>query len=339
MHLNFITKKLIGLMPKIGGKIILEPNYQYSGCIIFDDGNRTFYKGSSFDINPHGAVKIAIDKGYANYFLDKFGFNIPTYDTFANEALNEYLDKKKGIKEGFLFASKLGFPVIIKPNEGTKGTHVYKIHNEVEYFEFANQLFADSKVMLIQKFVTGNDYRIVVFDDKVYCAYQRIPLHIIGNGRDPIATLLKQKTQELKNKQGSSAFKLGDKRIQAKLNNENLSYDFVPDKGQLIPLLNLANLSLGGQGVDYTKTISKAYKQLVIDLTKKMGLRLCGIDIMSNSIEGSPDDYSIIEINSAPGHSNFALLGDTQSKIIDNLYVDILIAIKNQKKNLNRQKQ
>lgn len=331
MRANFITKRLKAILPKIGGQLFVEPHYQYSGCIVFDNGVRTFYKRCIFDINPAGAVKIGIDKGYANYFLKEFGFRVPDFDTFANAAINKLLNPKKGMEEGYNFATTLGFPIIIKPNDGTQGKHVYKVRNKAEYFNYAQQLFTDAEVMLVQQFVTGNDYRIVVLDDKVYCAYQRVPLQLVGNGKDTIARLFEAKTKEWKQQKISKKIKLNDKRLQAQLHDLQLRNDHILEKDRVISLLNIANLSLGGTIVDYTDTISEAYQALAIDITKKMGLRFCGIDIMTNSIDGAADDYWVIEINSAPGLFSFPGLGEAQSRIIDELYIDMLQIIKYQK--------
>lgn len=326
MRQYFVTQKLIKLVPKVGGELIIELQYGYCGCIIFDNGKRTFYKESCLDINTQGAVRIAIDKGYSNYFLQHFGFLVPAFDTFVNEELNRHLKIEKGIQEGYLYALELGFPVIIKPNAGAKGKHIYKINNKEAYFESAKKLFVDSKIMMVQQFAKGNDFRIVVFDGKVYCAYQRLPLQVIGNGEADVRTLLKQRSNELK---GITTFSINDQRIRAKLAELNLSYNDILPKGVKVMLLNIANLSLGGKAIDFTDKISAEYKALAIGITQKMGLRLCGIDLMTDSITGKVNDYSIIEINSAPGYSNFALLGEPQSKIIDGLYLDMLRSIKN----------
>lgn len=327
MRPNFVTEKLKKILPVLGATLIVEPYYGYCGCILFDNGKRTFYKESSFDVNPQGAVKVAIDKGYSNCFLQQFGFKVPPYDTFVDDTINAHLKYKKGMEEGLVYAQKIGFPVILKPNAGTKGKHVYKVNNPQEYDVYASRLLADTNVMLVQEFVTGNDFRIVVFNNKVYCAYQRVPLHIEGNGMDTIAQLLIKKKQQLNS--SINTFNPQDKRIIATLRQLGRTDSDVLTEGEILPLLHLANLSLGGQAIDWTSRISEEYKSLAIDITNKMGLKLCGVDIMTDRIDGKVKDYAVIEINSAPGYSNYALLGEKQSIIVENLYRDILLYIRN----------
>ena len=193
MREKYVTKNLQRILPEFNAKLILEPEYEYCGCIIFPNGKRTFFNESIFGVNPQSSVRISKDKGYSNFFLKTFGFNIPDYDTFVNEEINKHLIKKKGKKEALEFCHKIGFPVIIKPNKGAKGRLVYKLNNELDFYHYSERVFRESKTILIQKFVEGNDFRIVVFDRKVYCAYQRTRSRIIGDGKHSILELLKEK--------------------------------------------------------------------------------------------------------------------------------------------------
>ena len=60
-------------------------------------------------------------------------------------------------------------------------------------------------------------------------------------------------------------------------------------------------------------------------LTRDMGLRLCGVDIL---VPGDLSDplgaYSIIEINAAPGLDHYAKVGAEQRAIVEAMYLKIL---------------
>ena len=196
--LPFITQCLIDVAPKIGAQVIPEPEYGFVGQILFKNGNQSLFKGSFFGLNSNGASKISSDKGYSYYFLKKMGFSIPETQTFFSTALNEKLTIKRGINEGSEYAQSLGLPVIVKPNDESWGRDVAKVHNKADFFQFANTILAYSRVCLVQEFCVGKDYRIVVLDDKVHCAYERILLAIIGDGQSTIDALLVAKQMELK---------------------------------------------------------------------------------------------------------------------------------------------
>ena len=68
--------------------------------------------------------------------------------------------------------------------------------------------------------------------------------------------------------------------------------------------------------------------KLAINLTRDMGLRFCGVDIMvTGDIAGPPKKYCIIEINSAPGLDHYVLSGKKQEKIVEDMYLQILKAM------------
>jgi len=100
------------------------------------------------------------------------------------------------------------------------------------------------------------------------------------------------------------------------------------DDGEILQLAPNANLCSGGTSVDFTNKVSPEFSELCANITRDMGLRLCGVDLMvKGTVEDNQADYSIIEVNSAPGLDNFAASGDEQAKIVDNLYLKILKAI------------
>ena len=69
----------------------------------------------------------------------------------------------------------------------------------------------------------------------------------------------------------------------------------------------------------------KEFKKIAVKLTKDMGLRLCGVDlIVEGTIEEKPKKYFVIEINSAPGLDHYASTGREQEKIVEDLYLEVL---------------
>lgn len=105
---------------------------------------------------------------------------------------------------------------------------------------------------------------------------------------------------------------------------------YVPSKGERIVLLHNANLSSGGDAVDVTSSVHVTFSQLATDLTREMGLRFCGVDliVVNGTIEQARNEYYILEINAAPGLDHYADMGARQKKIVDNLYLKVLLAMK-----------
>ena len=99
----------------------------------------------------------------------------------------------------------------------------------------------------------------------------------------------------------------------------------MPERGARIYLLDNANLSSGGDAYDVTKPIHPEFKKIAVKLTRDMGLRLCGVDLMvAGDIRHEPKKYWVLEVNAAPGLDHYVKTGPAQQKIVENLYLKVL---------------
>jgi D-alanine-D-alanine ligase-like ATP-grasp enzyme len=298
------------------------------GQIIFKSGRKRYFRYSSLDLNPLGASEISKDKDFANFFMQKMGYPVIAGQTFFSKPWSKAIGSRKNIDAGYRFARKLGFPVIVKPNSGSQGVGVSKVCNKREFYKAMRFIFACDRVALVQKALSGKDYRVVVLDNKVISAYQRIPLNIIGDGKSTIRKLLIKKQASFVGAGRDTKIKMNDFRILQKLKRQGLSMRSVPDKHQQIFLLDNANLSSGGDSVDVTRLVHPAFKKLAINLTKDMGLRLCGVDLLVlGDIKNPPKEYWILETNAAPGLDHYVLTGKKQEKIVEDMYTQVLKAL------------
>ena len=102
----------------------------------------------------------------------------------------------------------------------------------------------------------------------------------------------------------------------------------IPASGEKIFLLDNANLSTGGDSVDVTDNVHPDFKKIAIDLTRDMGLRLCGVDLMiAGDITQKPNKYWVLEINAAPGLDHYVKTGKKQEQIVEDLYLKVLKSI------------
>ncbi len=220
---------------------------------------------------------------------------------------------------------KIGFPVVVKPNSGSQGKDVAFVQNKKEFYRALNKIFQRDRIAIVQKPVYGKDYRLVVLDNRVISAYERIPLSITGDGKSNILELLEKKIKKFKKEKRDVRIKIKDERIINKLKHQNLNLHSILNKNKNIFLLDNANLSSGGDSIDVTNVVSKEFKNIAVSLSKKMGLKLCGVDlIVEGNISDKPNKYWILEINSAPGLDNYAKSGSKQKEIVENLYLEVL---------------
>lgn len=332
METPFVTSILQKVAEEIGAIVLLDPECPFVGLIIFKNGNKTFFRSSRFSINSSGSVAIAKDKGVSNFFLNKFGYKVTEGKTFFSEELCEEIANTRNIDAGFYYAKELGFPVIVKPINLSQGIFVTKVHNKQEYYQVAKKILQKTSGFIVERFYSGNDYRIVVLDDEIVSAYQRIPLFIIGDAQATILELMQQKQETFIKNGRKEIIDFEDYRIKKNLRRRKLNFNTVIPKNNIIYLLDNANLSTGGEAVDFTENIHPDFQKLAVSITKEMELRLAGVDILTSDITSPMGDYTIVEVNGAPSLTHYASFGEVQTKRVEKLYLKVLKALENESK-------
>lgn len=322
-----LGRMLQKIAPKIGATVLVEPEWEIVGQITFKSGQHSYFRYNTLDLNPMGGSEIARDKDYSNFFMRAMGYPIvPGSKTFFSDQWGQAIGSpRRNIDSAYRHARKIGFPVIVKPNSGSQGVGVSLVHNKREFYKAVKSVFKRDRIVLVQQPVRGTDYRLVVLDKKVISAYERIPLNVVGDGKSTIGHLLKIKQKQFVASSRDTRIKTDDPRIAIKLLHQGLSFRSVPAKGDKIYLLDNANLSTGGDSVDVTERVHPAFKKLAVNLTRDMGLRLCGVDLMiDGDISQKPSAFWVLEINSAPGLDHYAKIGKAQEQIVEDLYLEVL---------------
>jgi D-alanine-D-alanine ligase-like ATP-grasp enzyme len=325
MDIPILGELFTKLAPKIGAKIIIEPGWGIVGQIIFKNGRKRYFRYTSLDINTLGASEISKDKDYANFFMKKMGYPTIPGEAYYSKKWCTAIKSNRDIHAAYSYAEKIGFPLIVKPNSGSQGANVTMVNNKKEFYQAMKKIFLSDRIALVQKFVSGYDYRVVVLDNKIISAYQRIPFSIIGDGTSTVKKLIIKRLNDFIILNRPAKLKVNDPRLGRNLKLQNLNFNSIIKKGEKIFLLNNANLSTGGESIDVTKIIHPDFKKIAINLTKDMGLRLCGVDLMIKGNISSPaKKYWVIEINAAPGLDHYIKTGPEQEKIVEDMYLEIL---------------
>ncbi|HET8575182.1 MAG TPA: cyanophycin synthetase [Candidatus Paceibacterota bacterium] len=322
--LGNILKKIA---PQIEARVFLGPEWKMAGQVIFKNGKVSYFKFNTLDLNPVGASEIAKDKDFANLFMEKLGYSIvPGSKTFfSNEWADAIGSADRRIDDAYLYAKSIGFPLVIKPNSGSQGRDVLIVQNKREFYRGLRVIFKSDRIALVQKPVSGKEYRIVVLDEEMVLAHERLPLSVVGDGKMTIAELIEAKQKSFDDSGRHVRIKPADPRIHTKLTREGKTFLSVPSQGEHVFLLDNANLSDGGDAVDVTDRVHPDFKNLAVKLTKDMGLRFCGVDIMIHGdISEAAEKYWILEINASPGLDHYMHSGKNRKKKVEELYLKII---------------
>lgn len=241
------------------------------------------------------AVDIACDKEETKLLLEAAEIPVPRGTVVRTEI---------GLDEAI---EKYGYPLVIKPIDGNHGkgntTNITNREQALKAFEAAK---AYSRSVIVEKFITGFDFRILVINHKFICAALRTPASVMGDGEHTIQWLIDETNKDPRRGYGHEKVLTQisvDGSTMKMLEEKGYTLDTVPPKGELVLLKTTANLSTGGTSTDVTDEVHPANVFMCERISKIIGLDICGIDIMATDLRTPVNENggAILEVNAAPG--------------------------------------
>lgn len=327
-----LTSKLLSEAgTKIGAVVECDPTWNYAGRIIFRDGKISYFIGSALNLNHTGSAELSKDKDYTSFFLSRQDFRVPEGRVFFSDRWAEAIGSRDTARRGVEYAEQLGYPVIVKPNSLRGGQMIYLCDHASSVASALKEILAEQNVALVQRRVTGRDYRLLVLDDELLVAYERLALSVSGDGKRTFTDLFLDKERDLRKNGRHVSLREELGRISAYVAcAHGMRMDDVPEAGKIYAGLPNANMSTGGSMTDVTEIVHKSYIDLAVRATRALGLRYCGVDIMTNSSISEQENGSatIIELNGKePGISHYASYSDATMERARNSYKKIILAL------------
>lgn len=241
------------------------------------------------------AVDIACDKEETKRMLEMASIPVASGSICVDEEDLEHTIKK------------IGYPIVIKPLDGNHGKgasiNVVSWEDAVEGLAHAKKY---SRRVIVEKFITGFDFRVLVIDNKLVAAAKRIPAHVVGDGKHTIQELIDITNQDPRRGYGHENVLTEitvDRDTTDLLDKMGYSLETVPQDNEIVYLKSTANLSTGGTSVDVTDMIHPENIFLAERISRVIGLDVCGIDIMAENLTQPLKENGgvILEVNAAPG--------------------------------------
>ena len=202
---------------------------------------------------------------------------------------------------------KIGYPIVLKPLDGNHGKgasiNVKKWEDALEGLAFAQKY---SRRVIVEKYITGYDFRVLIIDNKLVAAAKREPAHVKGDGTQTIQQLIDETNLDPRRGYGheNELTQIDVDRDTTDLL-EKLEYTLVtvPRKDEVVYLKSTANLSTGGTSVDVTDMMHPENIFLCERISRVIGLDVCGVDIMAENLTQPLKENGgcILEVNAAPG--------------------------------------
>ncbi len=241
------------------------------------------------------AVDIACDKEETKFLLEAAEIPVPRGTVIRTE---------EGLQEAI---DKFGYPLVIKPIDGNHGkgntTNITTWDQAIKALEAAKVY---GRNVIVEKFITGFDFRCLVINYKFICAALRTPASIIGDGINNIQWLMDETNKDPRRGYGHEKVLTQitmDQFTQKMLDDHGYTLETIPKKGERVLLKSTANLSTGGTSTDVTDEVHPANIFMFERIAKIIGLDICGIDVMAMDLKSpvSENGGAIIEVNAAPG--------------------------------------
>jgi len=248
-------------------------------------------------------VDIASDKKLTNRLLAATGVPVPRSEVVRDE------------DGAAAAAGRIGYPVAVKPLDGNHGRGV--ILNLVDGDGVragyrAARAESRGGGVVVESFLTGNDYRCLVIGGVLRAVAQRVPAHVDGDGTHSITELV-----DLTNADPRRG--IGHEKVltRIKVDEESIAYAReqgfeladVPPRGQRVYLKRTANMSTGGISIDRTEEAHPDNVEIAELAARVVGLDIAGIDLVCPdvSLPVRETGGGIVEVNAAPGfrmHTN-----------------------------------
>lgn len=212
----------------------------------------------------------------------------------------------ESLDEAWEVAQKVGLPVVVKPQDGNQGKGVTVNITDRAQLDAAYRNAAEYGTVMVERFLPGHDFRLLVVGDQLVAAARREPPQVLGDGQHSVRELVEQVNLDPRRGEGhaTSLTKIRlDEIAVARLAAQDLTPDSVPPKGQRVILRNNANLSTGGTATDVTDDVHPEVAARAIAAAQMVGLHICGVDMVAETVLRPLEEQGggFVEVNAAPG--------------------------------------
>jgi biotin carboxylase len=239
-HYSFVTRMLLKLLQENRlrnvASVEVEPEYGYATRIVYRDGSVRMTLGNDVGLNPSGATDVAKDKAHTKFFLRSSKIACPRGSTFVLPWWAERIGPRLELHEAdpmrlpsdapAYVANCLGFPVFVKPVDGSQGHGVHRCSGRAELISALESLNSErARVAIVEEDVALPDFRIVVLDGQVISAYLRDPLAVVGDGHSTIEALVRDLGDEFRRQGRVFKIEASDERVRRTLQGRGTTAD------------------------------------------------------------------------------------------------------------------
>ena len=266
------------------------------------------------------AVDIAGDKHVTRVLLASAGLPVPRGEIVQSE------------HEAVAAATKIGFPVVTKPLDGNHGRGVgLDLRSEDDVRAGFRRALPEARrgQVVVESFVTGNDYRVLVVGGRMVAVAERVPAHVVGDGTHTVSDLVEIANSDPRRGIGHekvlTRIRVDDAAIDL-LRKQGYGLDDVPPAEAFVKLAATGNMSTGGNSIDRTWEAHEENVEIAEEAARVVGLDVAGIDFLAPDITEPVRETggAIVEVNAAPGFRMHTHPTEGEAQFVAKDVVDLL---------------
>lgn len=255
--------------------------------------HRHYIQAAMTDRTSATAVELVQDKEYTKALLSRAGIPVPEGRVVKSAA------------EAVAAMNELGAPVVVKPLTGRQGNGVsigLETADEIQQAYQDAALFSPS--VLVEKLLTGRNYRLLVVNYRLVAASERTPCKVIGDGKHTIKELIDRENRNPLRGEGHekplTQIRVDNSVVQH-LKRAGVTIKHVPRDKEEVTLSERVNLSAGATARDVTDEVHPSIRSMCERAARLVSLDICGVDLITEDISQPVKRGGILELNAGPG--------------------------------------
>jgi len=241
--------------------------------------------------------------------LRRAGLSVPVGEHFfISQMYSAVRAPGKEFADAISYADDTGYPLFAKPNNGSRGAFATVVLNRNDLIYHLMAMSGKYQIALLQQVVPGDEYRFFVLDGVVLYAHQRLQPLLIGDGERTIRESMRIVNEQLK-ANGLTAVNIDSEYFKKCLFQDGLDLNSVVPKGGIFKYSARSNISIGGGIANFTEAVSPAVAEYCKQIARALNLRVCGIDILTESGIDDPANFVVLEVNGNPAISALEKIG------------------------------
>ncbi len=241
------------------------------------------------------AESIASDKDLTKSLLQSCGVPVPEGALVRSAA------------EAWEEAQDIGLPVVVKPYDGNHGRGVslnLMTEADVEAAYHLASRKGDSESVLVERFITGDEHRLLIVGTELVAAAKGESLWVVGDGVSNIIALVDSQINTDPRRgtgEDSPLNALAPEKgaeIILELQRQGMTAYSVPQDGQKVLIQPNGNVAY-----DVTDQVHPSVAHAAALAARVVGLDIAGVDLVCEDISRPLEEQrgAIIEVNASPG--------------------------------------